>query len=106
MILFVVAEYKATEIPEKQCKIAEGVVTKIVEGGNKDVVITLGGEKKFYINRGLESKFELNNLQDEVVGKKVIISYSDHNSILGNKDNSIHHIRKMEIGPKTFYTEY
>jgi hypothetical protein len=105
VILFISIEYKATEVPEDQCKIAEGVVTEINEGGIKDVVISLGGEKKFYINRGLDSKFELNVLQNEIVGKRVKISYSDHQSILAN-NNSSHHIRKMEIGLKTFYTEY
>ncbi len=106
VISFLITEYKATEIPENECRQIQGIVTRIAEGGVKDATFTLAGTPNiFYINRGLENKFLLEDLQREAVGKHVTILYSDHTNILSGVAPG-RHIRKLIIENKSFYSEF
>ncbi|RTY86314.1 hypothetical protein [Flavobacterium sp. GT3R68] len=101
-----ITEYKSYEISERDCKKTEGVVTQIGESGIKDISFNLAeNDTSFYINRGLENRFDLEDLRNEMLGKKVTIFYSDHTTIL-SRQNLSRHIRKLDIGNKTFYSEF
>ncbi len=103
---FFILEYKAVEVPENECKIIEGKVVEISEGGIKDAVFKLdGNETIFYINRGLEKKYTLAELEQKILEKKVRIYFSNHKSIL-DRNNKVKHIRKLELENQTFYTEF
>lgn len=106
IIYLLLTKYKSTEIPERDCKKTEGIVTKIGEGGVKDISINLAeNDTSFYINRGLENLFDLEDLRNEMLGKKVTIFYSDPTNVLSSQNLS-RHIRKLDIGNKTFYSEF
>jgi len=92
-------------LAEKDCLVLKGTVTKIYEGGVKDVVIELSGQKqKFYVNRGLQRGLNLTELQSKLTGSEIVLKYPDHWTPL-DPGKSIIHISKIEHGGKTVFNE-
>jgi len=74
IVLFVIIALKLISFSNKNIS---GKITKIYEGGIKDIVFEIeNNESTFYINRGLENKFNLEKLKKELLGKEVSIGYS------------------------------
>jgi len=81
-----------------------GRLISINEGGIKDVVFELDNVKTtFYINRGYESikVEELNSL----IGKTVLINYSEAWTPLDPFNNRSKNITKMEVDNSVFFEE-
>lgn len=75
IVLFVIIALKPISFSNKNIS---GKITKIYEGGIKDVVFEIeNNESTFYINRGLENKFNLEKIKKkQLLGKEVSIGYS------------------------------
>lgn len=92
-------------LAEKDCLVLKGTVTKIYEGGVKDVVIELSGQnQKFYVNRGLERGLNLKELQQKLTGLEIVLKYPDYWTPL-DPGKSIIHISKIEHEGQTICTE-
>ena len=89
--------------PESELLAIEGMVTSIFEGGVKDVCFRLEGDKNvYYINRGLENGLVLEQLQNQLIGKEVIIKYPEHWFM--KKARTIH-VSILRSEGKTLYNE-
>lgn len=92
-------------VSEDECLIKEGIVTKIFEGGTKDVCFRLLGEESvFYINRGLEQGLHLDTLKEQLIGQKVTIKYPEYWTPLDPKKSTIH-LSKLEYADYTIFSE-
>lgn len=90
-------------LPEKDCVKVEGVIGKIHEGPSYDIVFRLIQDDTFYyINRGLERGLHLPDLQAQLVGKKVTISYPWHWTPLDPYMRTVH-ISKVSREGKVFF---
>ena len=98
-VLFVLVAFSDTKhIVEK------GTISKIYEGGVKDVVIELENNKNtFYINRGYE-KYTLEEIQN-LINKEVIITYTNGFTPLDLDNNRSKSIEKLEINNTVFFLE-
>lgn len=98
-VLFVIVAFSDTKhIIEK------GTISKIYEGGVKDVVIELENNKNtFYINRGFE-KYSSEEILD-LMNKNVTITYSDGFTPLDLENNKSKSIEKLGIDNKIYYSE-
>ena len=89
----------------ESCQVAAGIIVKLHEGGELDLVVKLKGQPKqyYYINRGLESTFDLNAVQDWKQ-RKAKIWYVERwtMKILGN---TTWHIARLDIGGVTVFDE-
>lgn len=105
-VIAVVLYFSRVPVPEeKDCLTATGIVTSVTEGGVKDIVFSLHNTKTlYYINRGLENGFTLNDLQNELIGKKVTIKYPDYHSLL-DPDGRTKNISKLYYGQEPVYSE-
>ena len=87
------------------CEVVEGVVSRLHEGGELDLVIRLKEQPGdfFYINRGLENTFDLNDPKDWT-NRKAKIWYVERWTlkVLGN---SSWHIARLDISGQTVYDE-
>ena len=105
-LITVILILRTVPIPaEKDCLVLKGTVTKIYEGGVKDVVIELNGHnQKFYVNRGLQRGLNLQELQSKLTGSEIVLKYPDYWTPL-DPGKSIIHISKIEHEGKTIFTE-
>lgn len=105
-LVIIVLALRPVPIPaEKDCLVLRGTVTKIYEGGVKDVVIELNGQnQKFYVNRGLERGLNLSELQSKLIGAEIVLKYPDHWTPLDPNKSAIH-ISKIEHEGQTVFTE-
>ena len=84
--------------------VENGIISKIYEGGVKDVVIELENNKNtFYINRGYE-KYTLEEIQN-LINKDVKITYSNGFTPLDLDNNRSKSIEKLEINNTVFFLE-
>jgi len=99
VVLFVLMAFSDTKhIIEK------GTISKIYEGGVKDVVIELENNKNtFYINRGFE-KYTLEEIKN-LIDKDVKITYSNGFTPLYLDNNRSKSIEKLEINNTIFFSE-
>jgi len=84
----------------EECEVKEIVVTKIYEGGVKDIVIDNTENHLFYINRGLEQGLKIEDLQKHIINKKATLHLA--NSLVGTS----RHIAQLKVGDSIFYTEF
>jgi len=82
-----------------------GVVTKIEEGSGFDIVITLENDSHYYyINRGLQLGLTIEELQNQLLHKKVTL-YSIHRWTIFTRDGNMGHIAKLIIGDHIIFNE-
>ena len=84
----------------EECEVKEIVVTKIYEGGIKDIVIDNDEGNLYYINRGLEQGLIIEDLQKHIINKKATLHLA--NSLVGTS----RHIAQLKVGDSIFYTEF
>jgi hypothetical protein len=97
---FTVIPHKDLQNPKK----CIGEVLSIREGGIKDVVLEIRNEKStFYINRGYEN-FKMSELKS-LIGKTVIIYFSEELSLFNPNENSSKNIGKLLVNNTTFFKE-
>ena len=85
---------------EAESQVKEIVVYKISEGGVKDIVFTEKNGNFFYINRGLEQGYTLEQMEKEVLNKKVTLHLAK--TIMGMSN----HISQLSVDGKVLYTEF
>ena len=104
--ILLIFAFKPVPIPaEANCKVMEGTVSKVFEGGEKDVVFLLHeNDVAYYINRGLELGLTLESLRYQLKGKKVTIKYPKYWTPL-DPYNKTRHISKLESDGEVIFTE-
>ncbi len=85
----------------EECEIIDVKVTKITEGGIKDIVFHDDGTDFYYINRGLEQGLNLDSLKTKVLNKTVTLHLA---KVLGGIPSK--HISQMAFGKDIIYTEF
>ncbi|MBC3845497.1 hypothetical protein H8K90_03810 [Winogradskyella echinorum] len=86
--------------PEK-CTVLAIKVTKIKEGGVKDIVFYKDSTEFYYINRGLEQGLNLDSLNAKVLNKTVTLHLA---KVLGGITSK--HISQLALGDEIIYTEF
>ncbi|WP_299605069.1 hypothetical protein [uncultured Aquimarina sp.] len=82
-----------------------GVVTKVEEKSGFDIAITLENDDHYYyINRGLEQGLTIQQLQEELIGKKVTL-YSIHRWTIFTRDKIMGHISKLVVDDRVIFNE-
>ena len=76
-------------------------VTKITEGGVKDIVFHDSGSDFYYINRGLENGLNLDSLNAKVLNKTVTLHLA---KLIGGATSE--HIAQLTLGDEIIYTEF
>ena len=84
-----------------ECIVVEVKVTKITEGGVKDIVFHDDGTDFYYINRGLEQCLNLDSLKRKVLNKTVTLHLA---KVLGGITSE--HISQMALGDEIIFTEF
>ncbi|MFD2563234.1 hypothetical protein [Aquimarina rubra] len=82
-----------------------GIVAKIEEGSGFDIAITLENDDHYYyINRGLEQGLSVEDLQKEILNKKVTL-YPIHRWTIFTRDKIMGHISKLMIEDRVIFNE-
>ncbi len=84
----------------EDCQLKEMTVSKIYEGGVKDIVFANDKGDFYYINRGLEQGLTLAELEEKVLNKKVTLHLA--NTILGTSN----HIAQLAVENDVIFTEF
>ncbi|MFC4635268.1 hypothetical protein ACFO3O_15265 [Dokdonia ponticola] len=82
-------------------EIKEITVTRVYEGGVKDIVFAEANGKFYYINRGLERGYTLEGFREKVLNKNVTLHLA--NTAIGSRSN---HISQIAIGDTVLFTEF
>lgn len=85
----------------EECVVIDVKVTKITEGGVKDIVFHDDGTDFYYINRGLEQGLNLDSLKTKVLNKTVTLHLA---KLLGGVTSE--HISQLALGDEIIYTEF
>jgi hypothetical protein len=85
----------------EDCVVIDIKVTKIIEGGVKDIVFYDAGTDFYYINRGLEQGLNLDSLKTKVLNKTVTLHLA---KILGGVTSE--HISQLALDDEIIYTEF
>ena len=92
-------------VTANEALVTQGVVTDIYEGGVHDIAFRIeNDETVYYINRVLEHGLELPQLERQLMGKEITISYPDYWTPLDWNDK-IKHIAKVEINGQVIFSE-
>ena len=83
-----------------ECTVIELTVTKITEGGVKDIVFKNDAPDFYYINRGLERGLTIEELEAKVLNKKVTLHLA--NTWMGQTN----HIAQLQLGEAILFTEF
>ncbi|WP_343909953.1 hypothetical protein [Aquimarina litoralis] len=82
-----------------------GVVAKVEEKSGFDIAITLENDDHYYyINRGLERGLTIQQLQEELIGKKVTL-YSIHRWTIFTRDKIMGHVSKLTVDDRIIFNE-
>lgn len=76
-------------------------VTRIYEGGVKDIVFAEADGSFYYINRGLEQGYTLEGFRKKVLNKNVTLHLAS--TLMGSSSN---HIAQIAIGNEILFTEF
>lgn len=85
----------------EDCVVVEVKITKITEGGVKDIVFHDDGTDFYYINRGLERGLNLDSLKTKVLNKTVTLHLAKVLSGITSE-----HISQLAIGDEIIFTEF
>ncbi|EDP71119.1 hypothetical protein FBALC1_01507 [Flavobacteriales bacterium ALC-1] len=85
----------------EECVVIDVKVTKITEGGVKDIVFHDDGTDFYYINRGLEQGLNLDTLKTKVLNKTVTLHLA---KVLGGITSE--HISQLALDDEIIYTEF
>lgn len=85
---------------EETAAISENItVSKIYEGGVKDIVFETPTGDYYYINRGLEQGFTLSGLEEKLLNKSVTLRLTKKLAGVSK------HIHQMQVGEEIIYSE-
>ena len=84
----------------EDCETKELMVTRIYEGGVKDIVFANASGDFYYINRGLEQGFTLEAMEAKVLNKKVTLHLA--NTLIGSSN----HIAQLAVDNEVIFTEF
>lgn len=102
-VAFITISYKPISFSGNP-KMINGEIISVSKDGIKDAIFRLRDNKNtFYINRGFEN-FEFEKLKS-LVGKSVVIYYSDGWTPLDPLNNRSKSIEKLEVNNSVFFQE-
>ncbi len=82
-------------------EVKEIKVTKVYEGGVKDIVFQEVDGSFYYINRGLEQGYTLEGFRKKVLNKNVTLHLAS--TLMGSSSN---HIAQIAVGKEILFTEF
>lgn len=107
VIGFIILALRPIDTSKENSVVVIGTVTKVYEGGVKDLVFKLKDDKtSYYINRGLENGFDLQKAKKDFVGKKVVLNYAKCWTPLAPLGTSCKHITYLTIDGNVMYSEW
>lgn len=83
------------------CEVKTITVTRVYEGGVKDIVFGTASGEYYYINRGLEQGYTIDDMQKKVLHKKVTLHLAK--VLFGSTTN---HIAQLAIEDEVVFTEF
>ena len=98
--LFVLQGCMISNPTPEDCDVKEIIVSKIYEGGVKDIVLAEENGDFYYINRGLEQGHTLAEMEEKVLNKKVTLHLA---RIITGTSN---HIAQLALEDRIVYTEF
>lgn len=86
----------------EDCVVVSKTISKVVEGSSYDIVFRTPDGDYFYINRGLEQGLVIADLEDQVLGKEVILHLAKVMAGAVTTD----HISQLQVDETILYTEF
>lgn len=85
----------------ENCVAIAGELVQIVEGSSNDVIFILKADPHpYYVNRDLERDLKVEELKQQLLGKKIDLWYAKTRSMPGG------HLCHIEYDGKVFYSEW
>ncbi len=84
----------------EDCEVVEVVLTEVKEGSSYDIVFSEGNKDFYYINRGLEQGLTIEDLQQQVLNKKVTLHL--YKLWYGTSE----HISQLSVDGNVLFTEF
>ena len=84
----------------EDCETKEIVVTEIKEGTSYDIVFKEKNDDRYYINRGLEHGLSMEELEEQVLNKKVTLHL--YKFWFGTSE----HISQLTVDGNVLFTEF
>jgi hypothetical protein len=84
-----------------ECEVRELVVSRVYEGGVKDIVFANEDGEFYYINRGLERGLTLEGMSEQVLNKKATLHLAK--VLYGSTSN---HIAQLAVEGEVLFTEF
>jgi hypothetical protein len=107
LIAFIILALRPIDTSKENSVVVIGTVTKVYEGGVKDLVFKLKDNKtSYYINRGLENGFTLQQAKKDFTGKKIVLNYAKCWTPLAPLGTSCKHITYLTIDGNVVYSEW
>ncbi|GGG14733.1 hypothetical protein GCM10011344_14220 [Dokdonia pacifica] len=88
--------------PKKEdCDVKQITVSRVYEGGDKDIVFAEYNGGIYYINRGLEQGYTIEGVRKKVLNKNVTLHLAS--TLIGSSSN---HIAQITVGDEILFTEF
>ena len=99
-VVFFMKGYIIQNPTPEDCEIKEILVSKVYEGGVKDIAFSHADGSVYYINRGLEQGMTLKSMEEKLLNKKVTLHLAK--TVAGTS----RHIAQLAIDETVIYTEF
>ena len=106
-LLLAVLIFRPVPVPNSvdKCLVFEGEVQAIYEAGVKDALFVFrDSDRRFYINRGLEYGLDLEDLRENLTGRRVTVYYPKYWTPL-DPSNNIKHLSQLNLEGEVIWTE-
>lgn len=92
-------------VSEEKALVTSGIVRDVFSAGTQDIVFELQNDDRlFYINRGSDRGLDLEQLQELLIGNKVILKYPKYWTPIDWK-GEVRHVSKLQFGNQVLFNE-
>lgn len=92
-------------VSEEKALVTSGVVRDVFSAGTQDIVFELQDDHRlFYINRGSDRGLDIEQLQELLIGNKIILKYPKYWTPIDWK-GEVRHVSKLEFGNQILFNE-
>lgn len=107
-VLLVFSYFTLRPVPivsEEKALVTSGIVRDVFSAGTQDIVFELQDDHRlFYINRGSDRGLDIEQLQELLIGNKVILKYPKYWTPIDWK-GEVRHVSKLEFGNQILFNE-
>ncbi len=105
LMLVVLVLHPIQDVTADDCSSVSGELINLYKTGQYDLCFQLrGDERRFYINRGLENGLEWKELQQDLLNKKITLTYVNHWTPL-DPVNQMRHVAELSHQGSILYSE-